>query len=63
MGNTCEMSGPPLTLAGAQGLQAGLVAQGVLSGLHDQSQTAERVEENSSRPQYSARVNYALRTC
>jgi small-conductance mechanosensitive channel len=29
-----------LTLAGAQGLEAGLVAQGVLAGLHHQSQTA-----------------------
>jgi hypothetical protein len=29
-----------LTLARAQGLEAGLVAQGVLAGLHHQRQTA-----------------------
>ena len=31
----------PLTLSGAQGLEAGLVAQGELAGLHHQREAAE----------------------
>ena len=39
----------PLTLSGAQGLEAGLVAQGELAGLHHQREAAEEDRKRVGR--------------